>query len=413
MKRSSTLILFLLALSIRPEAQQVVFGDLIAHINSTIDDMPGSSGNQFSNLTPSQEIGWRALIGMIQDKKYSQAAGAAPTFEYRLVRFLDNSEPQIKEYYLLEKTANGVYHWGTYVFRPDACRRLVLQCPHPKVDSNTGNQGIYVFKNLNNYAYFLTGTHRCNHISPSGCSGSTSVCGTSAPYRRSDVAHNTLSAFQVATEVLYDGEPELYFLQLHGFALQSGDPYAIMSNGTRDTPDPDLLAAIRDGLLDVDPSLTFKIGHIDLSWDRLLATTNTQGRFINGSNEPCTQNATFGNGHFMHVEQEFSKLRANQTAWDKMLHALELAVECTTVSSPEKPATAARWTFSSDRYLTFHLPENNNYELRISNLLGQTLQVARFSTSTRIYLEHRGFSVFTLWSEGRPLLSGKVCISSF
>ena len=238
-----TLLLLCCLLFLPLRAQQVVFGNLQEYVEDIIDGMPGSSGNQFTNLGPSQEADWRALFQLILDENFSAAAAEATALQYRLVRFIDNSGANNQEFYLLERISGGVNYWGTYVFKPDACRKLVIQCPHPILDSNTGAQGIFVYKALNAYAYFVSGTHRCNHLSPSGCSGSTSVCGTSAPYRRSDVAHNTQAGFHIATEVLFDQMPDLYFVQLHGFAMQSGDPFVIMSNGSRDTPEPDLAAA--------------------------------------------------------------------------------------------------------------------------------------------------------------------------
>ncbi|GJM31613.1 MAG: hypothetical protein DHS20C18_06140 [Saprospiraceae bacterium] len=380
------------------------------HIEETIDEMPGSSGNQYSNLTPSQEEDWRDLFQLIAEEEFAAVAAMAGDLEYRLLRFIDNAGAMNREFFVLEKTTGGGHYWGTYVFRPDACRRLVIQCPHPRVDSNTGKQGIYVYQNSDAYAYFLSGTHRCNHLSPTACSGSTSVCGSNATYRRSDVAHNTLAGFHLATEVLYDHFEDLRFIQLHGFGQQSGDPFVIMSNGSRNTPNMDLAANIRDGLLTADPALTFKIGHLDLAWNRLLAFTNTQGRYINQSTDACTSNATTGNGRFLHIEQEYSRLRANEQQWAKMLTAVESAIGCHTVAIQESASIDPVFWFSqTDRALHFDLPGGGPaYRFVFFNFLGQVLKQQEISAQSTIFLPDSGPGFFSVWDGGRWVTGGKI-----
>ena len=402
-------IIFLISLLLPGllSAQTTIFGNLQDHVDEIIDGMPGSSGNQFSNLLPSQEADWRVLFQLIVEENFSDAAAAASPLQYNFLRFIDNSQAQNEEFYILEKMASGSNYWGTYIFKPDACRRLVVQSPHSKYDTNTGKQGVFVFRNLNTYALFLNGTHRCNHNGPSGCSGSTSACGSSAPYRRSDVAHNTLSGFHIATEVLFDLANDLYFVQLHGFAKQSTDPYVIMSNGSRDTPGFDLAAEIRNGLLNADPSLTFKIGHIDLSWDRLLAFSNTEGRYINASGNPCTENAPSGNGRFVHIEQELSKLRADEGKWAKMLAALEEAVTCNSASGIEPENLKESWYRLSNDNIQFDLPEAKNYELTYYNWLGQLISTRKITAHEIVPLERIRSGFFVVRSNEGFVLSIK------
>jgi hypothetical protein len=117
--------------------------------------------------------------------------------------------------------------------------------------------------------------------------------------------------------------PDAVFIQLHGFAQGSGDPDAIISNGTRKTPATDYIVMLRDRLLEQDATLTFKIIHIDLTWTKLTAFTNTQGRFLNGSPDPCTVSAMNTTGRFIHIEQAFTKLRQSEQQWSKMARAIE------------------------------------------------------------------------------------------
>ena len=95
-----------------------------------------------------------------------------------------------------------------------------------------------------------------------------------------------------------------------------------MSNGTDQTPENDYASLIRDALLEEDASLTFKIAHIDTDWTRLRGFTNTQGRFINSSPDPCGTSATETSGRFIHIEQARPKLRQDASGWAKMSNAL-------------------------------------------------------------------------------------------
>lgn len=316
----------------KASAQQEQTGDLLTHLDGIINSLPGSSGNLYAYPDATQAQVWKDAVGMIIDGDYAGAATKAAQVNYALIRFTDNTEAEDKIYYILQRESTGNY-WGTYVFNPDACRaQLVIQSPHPVFDSNTGKQGAYVFKKTDAAAFFVSGTHRCNTTTPTSCSGSTSVCGTSQAYRISDVAHNVLGPFHLATEVLNSKFSFGVFIQLHGFAKQFGDPSLIMSNGTRNTPSPDYIGRLKNELVKVDATLTFKVGHQDFDWDRLLASTNTQGRLINLSVDPCSTNATATNGQFIHIEQEFDKLRASKQKWDVLVKGVEEVFACGVVT---------------------------------------------------------------------------------
>lgn len=199
---------------------------------------------------------------------------------------------------------------------------LIIMAPHSKYDTNTGKEAVYCFKNSLSRALFINGTHRCNSEELSSCSGTTSACGSSEPFRISDMAHNTTSMFQSVTKTVYNKLSSSVFIQLHGFSKQASDPFVIMSNGTRETPSTDYATLIKDALVIEDNSLTFKLAHIDTDWTRLIGFTNTQGRLINNSSNVCNTSATVTSGRFIHIEQEKSKLRDNATGWNKMSNAL-------------------------------------------------------------------------------------------
>ena len=297
-------------------------GDILDKVNGIISTMPVSSGNEYVAPSPAQLADWTTLLQNLFAGQYATAAAQATALGYDLVHFSDNTNSET--YYVLEKSVSSTNYWGTYILNPSADRnQLILSAPHPKFDTNTGKQAAYCFKITDARFFMMSGTHRCNQSSFSNCSGTTTACASPAEsYRISDMAHVTNAIWQVTTEYIADNMTGTFFVQLHGFSMQAGDPYVIMSNGTRLTPSPDPVVTLRDKLLVVEPILTFKIAHIDLTWTRLIGFTNTNGRYINASNAPCSSNATTTNGRFLHIEQEYTRLRENMAGWDKMATAL-------------------------------------------------------------------------------------------
>jgi hypothetical protein len=162
-----------------------------------------------------------------------------------------------------------------------------------------------------------------------------------------------------------------------------------MSNGTRFTPTHDYVSMIKDELKKVDTSLTFKIAHINTTWTRLIAFTNTQGRFINKSADACTQAATISKGGFVHMEQEKTKLRQDSTAWYKMYIALSEVFSCNTNGFSESNK-------SENKVSIFPNPCNENYieikaasitKVEIYDLNGRRVMDNAFNSSPKIRLK--------------------------
>ncbi len=297
-------------------------GDVFDKITGIINALPGEGSNEYAAPTAQEQTDWTLMLDDLFAPDYPAAETKANALGYDLIEFSDS--PSGETYYVLENDGASTNYWGTYVLNPTACRaELVLMAPHPKKDFNTGKQAIYCFQELSAYFFMLPGTNRCNQTAFSTCSGTTKVCsGNSENYRISDMAHVTDAIWQKTTEYVHDNIAGTYFVQLHGFAKGASDPYLIMSNGTRDTPAPDKIDELKTELEIVDPVLTFKIAHVDLSWNRLIGFTNTNGRYINSSTNACSSNATGTNGRFLHVEQEKTRLRDDITGWNKMGVAL-------------------------------------------------------------------------------------------
>lgn len=304
---------------------QTASGNIETYVGNIIDNVPGSSGDDYADPNNSQLTTWNTVIDNLLANNLTAARNSVSSLGYQVTEFTDTSISPNQIFYVLEKQNSSSNHWGTYVFSKTPTRNnLIIQAPHIKYDTNTGKQAMYCFKNTIARAVFLSGTHRCNSSSFSTCSGTTSTCSSgSQSFKKSDLAHNVTTMFQKTTENLFTNISNSVFIQLHGFGKRSSDPYVIMSNGTRQTPTTDYATLIKNELVSEDSSLTFQIAHINTNWTRLIGFTNTQGRLINNSSNHCSSSATSTSGRFIHIEQEKTKLRNDATGWSKMSNALK------------------------------------------------------------------------------------------
>jgi len=368
-------------------SQTPTSGDLRSHIDSLLSTLPSANGgDQYQSPSAADRSTWGTLIGSLLQGTPGTADSLATTFGYRLLAFENTSPPSSGLHYILEPAPGASNYWGIYVLNP-APRRpdLMIMCPHPLYDRNTGKQGTHVYLEVGPRILGISGTHRCNSSLLTPCSGTTTACNsTSERYRMSDQAHTVDGMFQATTAALLGANDSAIQVQLHGFARTATDPHIIMSNGTADSPPAlqDYLLALRDNLLVVDPTLTFKIGHVDTDWTRLLGTTNVQGRLINGSPSPCTFSASSAGGRFLHLEQQYDGLRDGQTGWEKMATAIALTF-------PDKPTAVAREPLGRPRALRVgpnypnpfnpsttievELPEAGHATITIIDLLGRTV----------------------------------------
>jgi hypothetical protein len=376
-------LLLTLCCSAAAVSQVPFLGNLKSYVSTVVDQLPrATNGGSYQQPAPNQLSSWSTMMEyLVQGDLYSADTSAA-SLGYRVVIFTDTTSIPHSIYHLLEKLSSSPNHWGTFVFNPSPLRNnVIIQCPHPVYDSNTGKQGIHVFIRTGAYAYFVAGTHRCNNLTPTPCSGTTTACtGTDAPYPISDQAHVTDATFQKTTEVIAAHNPAAVFIQLHGFAQGTGDPNLIMSNGTRRTPSPDYIVTLRDQLLLQDATLTFKIVHIDATWTKLTAFTNTQGRFLNGSPNPCAISAVNTSGRFIHIEQSLTKLRNSEQNWDKMANAIIGAFPLTTAfDATEAAQTPAAITlfqnypnpFNANSDIRYQISEFGHIRLAVYDMLGR------------------------------------------
>ena len=308
------LLVLLLIVSIHSFSQTET-GNLETYLQEKINHIPGETGDNYTVPTDTQLTTWSNCVNAILSNDIVSARTFAEMLNYEIVTYRDTEVYVNRTVYILEEKANQTNYWGTYVFDNNSIRfPMVLQAPHSIFDFNTGKQAIYCFVRLEAKFLFLNGTQRCNNNLASTCSGTTSVCsGSSDAFKVSDLAHNTNSVWQKTTEIIYNTISESLFIQLHGFSKENSDPYVIISNGTNQNPaGKDYAAEIKNYLLSEDNNLTFKVAHLD-DWTRLTGFTNSQGRFINNSTDACKTAASNASGRFIHIEQEKSKLREDET----------------------------------------------------------------------------------------------------
>jgi hypothetical protein len=372
--RKTVLILFLLLNFLSAHAQ-TASGDIENYAESIINRMPGSSVNNYIQPTTANLATWESIINFILSDNLTDARAIASPINYQITEFTDTSLNPNKIFYVLEEKAVQNRYWGTYIFSKNPARNnLIIAAPHSKFDTNTGDQAIYCFKNTLAKAVFINGTHRCNSFTNSNCYGTTSVCGSTGNYKISDQAHNTTSMFQITTEVLYNSISNAVFVQLHGFAKQSNDPYVIMSNGTNKTPSIDYAVQIKNALLQEDPSLTFKLAHIDTDWTRLTAFTNTQGRLINNSSNACSTDATATSGRFIHIEQEKEKLRDSPNDWRKMSNALK-SVFTSTLGLDENILETSITIYPNPVSTILEIKAAKIKSVELINILGKSMRI--------------------------------------
>ncbi len=330
MNRSATLIIAVL-LCFTASAQVNKSTDLLKYVDTLITKIPKDTPhNIYVEPTSEQMNIWERTLNAMFAGNYGTAHAIADSIGYQVVSFMDTEPTPDKQYYILEKKDAGTNYWGTVILNPNPLlQKLFIQSPHPLFDFNTGKQGIYVFKKAGARGFYISGAHRCNSTTSSECAGTTTVCSsdgtTDEAFKKSDQPHNFVSALQRSTEVFNEQITGLIVIQLHGFTKATSDPYVIMSNGTRAapvSPATDWLTELMNNLEAQDTSLTYKLMHVDTSWDKLAGQTNVQGRYLNSSADPCSSSASSASGRFLHLEQEKDKLRASSTGWDKMANAI-------------------------------------------------------------------------------------------
>ncbi len=189
-------------------------------------------------------------------------------------------------------------------WRRGSARPAIVGVPHAHLELVTHEEGVTAFERLETRALVIAGTHRCANSAATPCEGTTTACAQGVePFRESDMAHVTQSVFQAAHEVLVAAHPDDWVLNLHGMELSG----ISVSDGTAyDTELGTPVAVLGAALMGAFPGENVTSCN---AWpgavveERLCGTFNVQGRLVNASHDPCSEDAGLSAGRFLHVEQ--------------------------------------------------------------------------------------------------------------
>jgi hypothetical protein len=129
------------------------------------------------------------------------------------------------------------------------------------------------------------------------------------------MAHAVATPFQVAHEVFTERFPEMVAVSLHGNGRESCET-VFLSNGVDEAVTP-TLRSLQQAL----SGRGVQVGVPGRSACPLVGSTNVQGRFTNGSSQPCTEAATQATGIFIHIEQRRA-FREDPTAYGALTDAI-------------------------------------------------------------------------------------------
>lgn len=153
------------------------------------------------------------------------------------------------------------------------------------------------------------------------------MCGAPGPYKESDSAHNVDSFFYRFGAIVHEGSPTTRTIQLHGCGSTScpsnsdnSDIVARLSAGTTTNLANTELVNVLNAAVNANLApllLGSALSCSEPSPDKqLCGTTNTLGRYINGSADSCETAATsFTGSRWLHIEQN-ANLRNDDGAGD-------------------------------------------------------------------------------------------------
>lgn len=369
---------FLYNPSLRGQIPQVS-GNLESEIVTIGSNMPGSGSEGFVKPPSDTLMLWRTLINTLLDEQYLVADSLVQAdfpfyqlYEYTDTGYLNRTCYLLREQYPVSRG------WGTFIINPGYRREITIEIPHAKYDINTHQEGIDVFRKTGARFFIMSGTHRCANSEESPCSGTTSVCGSPGPYRVSDMAHFVNAMFQVFHEEVVTRYPQMYAFNLHGHANSSCQDF-FLSNGHA-TSSKAILFDLKNSLMAAG-GVTVAVAGDGSSTCPLIGSTNVQGRFSNGSPEPCTQAVSSTTGYFIHIEQS-SYVRNNPSVYEKLIDAINDNIQAVTgleyhteaIPSHMNLITVYPNPFNSSATIEYHVNEASFVTLKIYDALGKEVE---------------------------------------
>lgn len=241
---------------------------------------------------------------------------------FRLIR-IDDTGTEGEDLYCLQE--NSLQGRGFFCINYSSTKKHHISAPHPLFEADTDIEAVEVMRGMGARYISISTTHRCANTATSSCDGTTSVCGGPGAFRKSDMAHNTDSFFHAFGVKIRDYDTGAYTVQLHGCGSSScpsskeaSDIVARISVGAITNLGGDeavnrLKAELNTLLLPLGEGRVLSCNDVSDDGDeKLCGTTNTLGRYINGSTtDPCdVAGSVFTDSRFLHIEQN-SNLRNN------------------------------------------------------------------------------------------------------
>lgn len=301
-------------------------GDLMDVIEIIRANMPLSGSEGFVPPSSLELSRWRLVCEAFLDDRPVVVDSLIGLYfpSYELVEFIDEGFEDWS-YRILRETIPPDLAWGTYILRENHQRVIAVGVPHGRYETNTPSEGIDIFRRTGALLFMMNGAHRCANSAYTPCDGYSDVCGT-GNYHISDMGHVTQSAYQVMHEEFTGAHPDGYSFSIHG-TTQSGCNDIFLSNGTA-TGSKQILYDLRDSMNE-SGNIVVSVAGDGTSTCTLVGSTNVQGRFTNGSSQPCYLPASTNNGHFIHAEQQ-RRVRDNFAVYSKFITAINNAIDTIT-----------------------------------------------------------------------------------
>lgn len=234
---------------------------------------------------------------------------------YRIGTFIDQDNGRS---YCILATTSIRYPWGNVIVDLDGTttKNLSFDCPHPKYDADTGEQGMRMLKGTTARSWIVSGSHRMANNRAYG------VCQPDHSYYASDVAHSDDNCFLSAVAAIkfyYESRvhEDYTSVQLHGMGKSTcGSIDTFFSHGSCSENVPyeytsdhhmekiDILQNI--AMAHPSDHGQHAIASKDGSGCKMCGSLNTEGRLINGvaRNDLCNTSASSYNGRFVQIEQK-------------------------------------------------------------------------------------------------------------
>jgi len=181
-------------------------------------------------------------------------------------------------------------------------KNIIISIPHSQLEKHTFKQGISIFISTEGRFLIINRKHRCLDKTYSTCEGKTRVCGQKKQaYRTSDSAHNNTAFYK--THVNFVKKYNSKVIQFH--ETLSKNISFIISTGVKILENKEHIS--NSVVAYINKSLKFEKKAVSCQnkYKKLCGSTNTLGRFLNGSRNSCQKEAIKNSEKFLHIEQNY------------------------------------------------------------------------------------------------------------